>query len=285
MIETQIIGHLAHDNKLFDVQCTECNMMYDGMTLPSRNACPKCGNSLGSIYTKKGRAMAISEGTIYPTMTETEKDQDAENVAKRKNAMPITYRFVLFSFANLETGILQEPPVLQYLATGREISKGDKIQLLGRKEVAGQAGAKTINQDATFPGVTSTPATQVDLNTGAAVANLNPPLSGTDIDTAAIIANIDESSRHSQDIEIHVQQQRINSFCECKIRKPFPRMQHFFDLEINVAQDNRTLALTFFPVEISLHGEKFSILKKGCDHKIRRKRNLLDQISFFFKKE
>jgi len=220
MIETQIIGHLAHDNKLFDVQCTKCNMMYDGMTLPSRNACPKCGNSLGSIYTKKGRAMAISEGTIYPTMTETEKDQDAENVARRKNAMPITYRFVLFSFANLETGILQEPPVHQYLATGREImikvthspiaswykakdttiklelryvimqSKGDKIQLLGRKEVAGQAGAKTINQDATSPGVTSTPATQVDLNTSAAVANLNPPLSGTDTDTATIIANI-----------------------------------------------------------------------------------------------
>jgi len=220
MYETQIIGHLAHDNKLFDVQCTKCNMMYDGKTLPNRNACPKCGNPLGSIYTKKGRAMAISEGTIYPTMTETEKAQDAENTAKRKNAMLITHRFVLFSFADPKTGILQEPPVHQYLATGREVmlkvghgpiaswykakdntvklelrhvimyGRGDKIQLLGRKEVAGQASAKPINQAATPPGVTSTPATRVDLNAGAAVANLNPPLSGTDTDTAAIIANI-----------------------------------------------------------------------------------------------
>ena len=164
MYETQIIGHLAHDNKLFDVQCTKCGIMYDNKTLNGSPGCPKCHSPLDSIRAKNNRAMAISEGTIYPTITEADKAQEAENVAKRKNAMPITHRFVIFSFADRETGVLQEPPVHQYLATGREImikaarspiaswyqakdktiklelryvimpSKGDKIQLLGRKE-------------------------------------------------------------------------------------------------------------------------------------------------------
>lgn len=186
MIKTQIIGHLAHDNKLFDVQCTKCNMMYESKTLINpaiKFDCPKCHSPLDSIRAKNNRAMAISEGTVYPTITEADKAQDAENVAKRKNAMPITHRFVLFSFANKETGILQEPPVHQYLASGREVmievshnpiaswyrakdktiklelrytilyNKGDKIQLLGRKEVAGQAAVQPVNQPAASIGV------------------------------------------------------------------------------------------------------------------------------------
>lgn len=166
MIKIQIIGHLAHDNKLFDVQCTKCGMMYDNKTLNGSPGCLKCNSPLDSIRTKENRPMAISEGTIYPTLTEADKNQDAENVARRKNALPITHRFVLFSFADKETGILQEPPVHQYLAKGREVmlevghnpiaswyrakdksiklelrytmmyNKGDKIQLLGRKETA-----------------------------------------------------------------------------------------------------------------------------------------------------
>jgi len=186
-------------------------MMYDGKTLPNRNACPKCGNPLGSIYTKKGRAMAISEGTIYPTMTETEKAQDAENTAKRKNAMLITHRFVLFSFADPKTGILQEPPVHQYLATGREVmlkvghgpiaswykakdntvklelrhvimyGRGDKIQLLGPKKVAGQPAAQVIPPQNI--GVMA-PIPQTDQNT---TATMTAQVSAEDANTIATL--------------------------------------------------------------------------------------------------
>jgi hypothetical protein len=184
-------------------------MMYDSKTLNGRPGCLKCNSPLGSILTKNNRAMAISEGTIYPTLTDADKNQDAENVAKRKNAMPITHRFVLFSFANKETGVLVEPPVHQYLAKGREImlevnhspiaswyrakdktiklelryiilfGKGDKIQLLGRKEVA-----ETVDQP-------------VQTNIGVTVANgaavVNEPVATTnqvDPNTTVIIKTL-----------------------------------------------------------------------------------------------
>ena len=199
MIKIQIIGHLAHDNKLFDVQCTKCGIMYDSKALNSSNSytvanCPKCNSPLDSIRAKNNRTMAISEGTIYPTLTDADKAQDAENVAKRKNAMPIAHRFVLFSFANKETGILQEPPVHQYLASGREVMievghnpiaswykakdqsiklelrytilyhKGDKVQLLGRKETT----SKPVVTNPQNIGVMA-PIPQIDPNTAAAV--------------------------------------------------------------------------------------------------------------------
>ena len=215
MIKIQIIGHLAHDNKLFDVQCKKCGMMYDSKTLNGVLMCQKCNSPLGSIFTKKGRAMAISEGTIYPTLTEADKNQDAENVARRKNAMPITHRFVLFSFANAETGILEEPPVHQYLAKGREVmidvchspiaswykakdesnklelryiilfGKGDKIQLLGRKEVAeavaqpvqASIGVAAVNGAAVVNTPVATTA-QMDPNTAIVVKGLQAQLAG-----------------------------------------------------------------------------------------------------------
>lgn len=214
MIETQIIGHLAHDNKLSDVQCTNCYMMYDGKTLTNRTACPKCGSPLDFLRCKEGRTMAISEGTIYPTLTEREKSQDTENVSKRKNAMPIMYRFVLFSFGNTDTGILQEPPIHQYLATGREIMiktthnpiaswykskdgsiklelryvithvKGDKIQLLGRKEVAEKPTAQPVGQAGAYPGVVVND-TRPDTKPAAEVVPQPDP-----IDIQAVLANI-----------------------------------------------------------------------------------------------
>ena len=215
MIEIKIIGHLAHDNKLFDVQCTKCGMMYDSKTLNSVLICQKCNSPLGAILTKTSRAMAISEGTIYPTLTETDKNQDAENVARRKNALPIMHRFVLFSFANKETGILEEPPVHQYLAKGREVmveinhnpvaswykakddsiklelryvilyNKGDKIQLLGRKEVAESVtppsqsviGVSTVKDAAVVNTPVATTA-QMDPNTAIVIKGLQTQLDG-----------------------------------------------------------------------------------------------------------
>lgn len=170
MIKTQIIGHLAHDNKLFDVHCQSCGTILNSKEI--NGACPKCGNAVSPILAGNQRAMAISEGTIYPTMPEDDKKRDAENVAKRKNGMAIMYRFVIFSFANKETGVLVEHPVHQYLTRGREImievnhnpvvswykasdesikceikfvimsNEGDKITLLGKKEVSNQRIAK-----------------------------------------------------------------------------------------------------------------------------------------------
>lgn len=228
MIKTQIIGHLAHDNKLFDVQCTKCGMMYDSKTISVGLICQKCNSPLDSIRAKNDQAMAISEGTIYPTITEADKAQDAENVAKRKNAMPITHRFVLFSFANKETGILQEPPVHQYLASGREVmievshnpiaswykakdqsiklelryiilySKGDKIQLLGRKEVAEQPVATQV-ANAQNIGVMA-PIPQTNPNTAATV------MPGMSAEDAATIAGLE-----SQIVALTVNRNTVDS--------------------------------------------------------------------------
>jgi len=178
MFKTQIIGHLGHDNKLFDVQCKEHGVL-NGKE--ANGVCPKCQQPVVSITTSNGRAMAISEGTIYPTRTKVEEDNLARNLERRKNAMPPMYRFVLFSFAHPETGVLTEPPVHQYLAKGREVlievnsepinssftgkdnvlkcetryviipSAGDKIKLLGRKEVVTQPDQP--GQPVTQPGV------------------------------------------------------------------------------------------------------------------------------------
>jgi len=237
MIKSQIIGHLAHDNKLFDVQCKKCGMMYDNKTLNGLPGCPKCHSSLSSIFAKNNRAMAISEGTIYPTLTEADKNQDAENVARRKNAMPITHRFVLFSFTDAETGILQEPSVHQYLAKGREVmievnhspiaswykardgsiklelryiilfGKGDKLQLLGRKEQVAEAvvppvqaniGVAAVNGAAVVNAPVTTTA-QMDPNTAAIVRDLQAQLAGliaakkADSPEGAIEANAQEN--------------------------------------------------------------------------------------------
>ncbi len=196
MIKTQIIGHLAHDNKLFDVQCQSCGTILNSKEV--NGVCPKCGNAVSSILAGNQRAMAISEGTIYPTITDDEKKRDVENVTKRKNGMPTMYRFVIFSFANKETGALIEPPVHQYLTKGREImievnhnpiaswykandgsikcelrfvimsNEGDKLQLLGKKPetVVQPAAQKTA-------GVQSLP----NVDVGTQLANLQAQLS------------------------------------------------------------------------------------------------------------
>jgi len=159
MIKTQIIGHLAHNNKLFSRTCSQCGGIYSNEDTPS---CPSCNRPLVPITAKNGRAMMVSEGTIYPIMTQAQKDREAQSRAKRRNSMEITYRFVLMSFANPETGVVTEPPIHKYLTKGRQIMietnhspviswfkandksikcevrfgilPGDTIRLLGKKE-------------------------------------------------------------------------------------------------------------------------------------------------------
>lgn len=161
MLKTQMIGHLAHDNKLFSRTCAQCGGIYSN---EGAVVCPNCNAQLVSITAINGRAMMVSEGTIYPIMTKEQKDREAQSRAKRRNSMEITYRFVLLSFAHPESGIVTEPPVHKYLTKGRQImietnhspiiswfkandesikcevrfsilhNEGDFIKLLGRKE-------------------------------------------------------------------------------------------------------------------------------------------------------
>lgn len=118
MIKLQIIGNLAHDNKLFDSTCKQCGGIFSRVETA---ICPRCGNNVVPITAKNGRAMMVSEGTIYPLTTPDQKDMDAKARSKRKNSMEITYRFVVLSFANAETGVVSEPRIHPYLAKGRQI--------------------------------------------------------------------------------------------------------------------------------------------------------------------
>ena len=118
MIKLQIIGNLAHDNKLFDSTCRQCGVIYSRVKTAM---CPNCGNAVVPITAKNGRAMMVSEGTIYPLTTEDQKEAEAKSRSKRKNSMEIIFRFVVLSFADAETGVVSEPRIHPYLAKGRQI--------------------------------------------------------------------------------------------------------------------------------------------------------------------
>ena len=67
----KIVGYLGHDNKLFDRTCSKCGGMYSSKIT---QICPKCGQALVYILTAKGKAMAISEGTIYPILSRLKRE-------------------------------------------------------------------------------------------------------------------------------------------------------------------------------------------------------------------
>jgi len=161
VIKLQIIGNLAHDNKLFDSTCSQCGGIYSSKETPT---CPRCNKALVPIKAKNGRAMMVSEGTIYPLMTQDQKDAEAKARSKRKNSMEIVHRFVVMSFADTNTDIALEPRIHPYLLKGRQVmieinhnpiiswfkandgsikcekrlgvlpNSGDFIKLLGKKE-------------------------------------------------------------------------------------------------------------------------------------------------------
>lgn len=163
MIKLEIIGNLGHDNKLFSKTCPGCGGIFEHKGTP---ACPRCNQPLVPITAKNGHKMMVSEGTIYPLVTESQKEREAQAIVKRKNAMPITYRFVILSFEDPGTGIISEPKIHPYLTKGRQIrieinhnpivswfkandnsikceirlgllyNEGDRIDLLGKKEAA-----------------------------------------------------------------------------------------------------------------------------------------------------
>lgn len=107
-------GFLAHDNKYFDRTCPSCGSMYDSRSIAM---CPKCMQPLTSITAPSGKAMGISEGTFYPCLSNKTKEGIKQSLGRRKRAMPITYRFKIFSFPN-EQGVLAPPPQHLEMKTG-----------------------------------------------------------------------------------------------------------------------------------------------------------------------
>jgi hypothetical protein len=93
----EIVGNLGHDNKLFDRTCPTCKSMYSSFQVAN---CPTCGAALVAITTGEGKAMSISEGTIYPAFSQKQKERNARAIANRKNGIKPVYRFKIFSFAD-----------------------------------------------------------------------------------------------------------------------------------------------------------------------------------------
>ena len=116
----KIVGYLGHDNKLFDRTCPACKGMYSSQIT---DVCPKCGQKLTYITNAEGKAMSISEGTIYPSFGPKQEARDAQAVTSRKNGMSPIYRFKLFSFID-EQGVLVPP---QFHSS---CLKGAKVEVL-----------------------------------------------------------------------------------------------------------------------------------------------------------
>lgn len=162
MIKLQIIGNLGHDNKLFTKTCRTHGGIHEDHVV----VCPQCQVILVSITAKNGRKMMVSEGTVYPLATKSQQEREAQAISKRKNAMPVTYRFVILSFGDKENNIVTPPKIHPYLTTGRQVmieinhapivswykandgtikcevrlgimyNENDAIKLLGKKEAA-----------------------------------------------------------------------------------------------------------------------------------------------------
>ncbi len=120
-----MVGYLGHDNKLFDRTCPACKGMYSSYEMA---ACPKCGQPLTYITTEKSTPMAISEGTIYPSFPDTEKQRYLKSVGNRKGGMEAVYRFKVFSFAD-EKGVLAPPQNHHLMKSGAKV----KIQIINHE--------------------------------------------------------------------------------------------------------------------------------------------------------
>jgi len=110
-----LTGWLACDNYLFDRTCSACGGMYSSF---ETRMCPKCGAALTYIRVPATqKAMCISEGKMYPALSEKQLAKDAQAIVARKRALPIEYRFKLFGFAD-DQGVLPVPAIHKRLKRG-----------------------------------------------------------------------------------------------------------------------------------------------------------------------
>lgn len=115
-----IVGWMAHDALLFDRNCPKCRQMcssFEHKVCPN----PKCGGELGFIKTPSGTKMAIMECTLYPNFNDATRQKNAEETKARKGAVPITYRFKAFSFADND-GVLAPPDDFHRMVKGALVS-------------------------------------------------------------------------------------------------------------------------------------------------------------------
>lgn len=113
----KILGHLGHDNKLFDRTCPQCKGMYSSYQI---STCPKCNGALTYITTAAGKPIAISEGTVYPSFGPKQKQRDLDATNNRKNGMEAIYRFKIFAFAD-DNGVLGMPKDHHNLKRGAQV--------------------------------------------------------------------------------------------------------------------------------------------------------------------
>ena len=134
----EMVGNLGHDNKLFDRTCTNCKGMYSSYEVAS---CPKCGQQLTFITTREGKAMSVSEGTIYPAFGSKQKERDNNAIANRKNGMPAIYRFKIFSFADAN-GVIPLPQDHHRMKSGAMV----KIAIMNHQLIPSWFMSKGTNQ-------------------------------------------------------------------------------------------------------------------------------------------
>jgi len=114
----KLVGTLMHDNLLFDRTCPACRKgMYSSREY---TRCPKCGATLVYLTSESGQTVAISEGSIDPALSSDQKKKDAIRISKRKNGMPIKYRFKMYSQID-DHGILSPPPEHDRCRSGAKV--------------------------------------------------------------------------------------------------------------------------------------------------------------------
>lgn len=100
-----IEGKLAHDNEYWDKKCPQCGRLYSSYVTSN---CTNCGHQLTDILTGSGEKMGISEGKVYFLQKPEEREQHARQINATK-AVPIVYRFKLFSFAGANEALTPHP--------------------------------------------------------------------------------------------------------------------------------------------------------------------------------
>ena len=137
-LATKKRGFLAHDAKYFDRTCATCKGMYSSSVTTH---CPKCGAELTFFKIKGGKAMAITECTIFPMLRRDDDDRLKERAAIDTAFLPITYRFKLFSFS--ENGVISAPPELMRLKEGAMV----EFTCFNTPEYARKYHSEKLNRD------------------------------------------------------------------------------------------------------------------------------------------
>ena len=93
-IHIMLTGWLAHDNKLWDLQCTQCKKIESSS---NHATCPKCGGELDYIRNEEGNPFTISEGTLHPALYKGTKKKWLDVINKYDRYSIPEFRFKVFT--------------------------------------------------------------------------------------------------------------------------------------------------------------------------------------------